>query len=329
MEHYGVTIAGTGSYVPSKILTNHDLAKMVDTSDEWIRTRTGIQERHIAAPDEPCSALGAQAAMRALTAAAVTPDEVDLIVVATFTGDHTFPNTACFVQKRIGAFNAACFSLEAACSGFLYALEVATNMIRSGGYRNVLVIGAEKISSATDWTDRNTCVLFGDGAGAVVLRQAPARKDSVVAAKIGADGRYTELLWTPAGGSAMPVTPEVLEKRLNYIKMEGREVFKLAVNAMVEASQTALRKAGVTIDQVRWFIPHQANQRIIASVGKYLGIAEEKVYVNVHRLGNTSAASIPIALDELVRSGQVERGDYLLLTAFGGGLTWGSVLVRW
>ncbi len=328
-QRYGIKIVGTGSYVPSRVLTNAELEKMVDTTDEWIRTRTGIEERHIAADNEPCSALAEQACLRALEAAGMTPEEVDLIIVATFTADAPLPNTACFVQKRIGATNAVCFSMEAACSGFVYAMTVAAGLLRSGGFRNALVVGSEKISSMVDWTDRNTCVLFGDGAGAVVLKRVDAAHDSLRAFKLGADGRYTDLLQCPAGGSAMPVTPEVLAGHLNTIKMEGREVFKLAVNAMVGASQDVLKQGGVSIDQVRWVIPHQANMRIISSVGKYLGVPDEKVYVNLQRYGNTSAASIPLALDELARSGQIKDGDHLVLTAFGGGLTWGAILLKW
>jgi len=329
MKRHGVTIAGSGSYVPERILTNADLEKMVDTTDEWIRTRTGIEQRHIAAADEPCSAIAAEAAKRALATAGLSAEELDLIIVATFTGDNIFPNTGCYLQKRLGAVNAACFSIEVACSGFLYGLEVGANMVRSGGYRKVLVVGSEKISSVVDWTDRNTCVLFGDGAGAVILQQAPAGHDFLLAAKLGADGRYTDLLHTAAGGSLRPLTPDLVAQHENCIKMEGREIFKLAVNAMCDASRAALEQAGVAADQVRWVIPHQANQRIISSVGKYLGVPEDKVYVNINRYGNTSAASIPLALDELVRSGQVERGDLLLLTAFGGGLTWGAMLIKY
>ena len=329
MNQYGIKIVGTGSYVPAKVLSNADLEKMVETTDEWIRTRTGIEERHIAADDEPCSALAEQAALRALEAAGMQAAEIDLIIVATFTGDKAFPNAGCFLQKRIGAVNAACFAMEAACSGFVYAMTVAAGLLRSGGFRNALLVGAEKISSKVDWADRNTCVLFGDGAGAVVLKRVAAAQDSLRAFKLGADGNYCDLLQCPAGGSAMPLTHELLDQGLQYIKMEGREVFKLAVNAMVGASQDVLTQAGVSIDQVSWVIPHQANLRIISSVGKYLGIPDEKVYINVQRYGNTSAASIPLALDELVRSGQVKDGDYLILTAFGGGLTWGSLLLRW
>ncbi len=329
MSSYGVTIAGTGSYVPARVLTNAELETMVDTTDEWIRTRTGIEERHIGRPDEPCSAIACEAAKRAVDAAKLKPEELDLILVATFTGDNIFPNTGCYLQQRLGAVNAACFAIEVACSGFVYGLEVAANMVRSGGYRQVLVVGAEKISSLVDWSDRNTCVLFGDGAGAVVLQRAPAGQDCLLAVKLGSDGRYTELLHTPAGGSRRPLTPELVAQRANCIKMEGREIFKLAVNAMCDASRAALAQAGVTADQLRWVIPHQANLRIISSVGKYLGVPEHKVYVNINRFGNTSAASIPLALDELVRAGQVQSGDLLLLTAFGGGLTWGAAVLRW
>ncbi|MFA4943554.1 MAG: beta-ketoacyl-ACP synthase III [Lentisphaeria bacterium] len=329
MEHFGIAIAGTGSYVPEKVLTNADLERQVETSDEWIRSRTGIQERHIAAPDEPTSALAAKAGERALAAAGVAAAELDAIIVATFTPDGAIPNTACLVQRRLGANKALCFSMEAACSGFIYGLEVAGNLIRSGGCRNILLVGAEKISSVVDWTDRNTCVLFGDGAGAALLQRADAGHDSLLATQLGADGSYAELLQVPAGGSALPLTAELLAQHMNCIKMEGREVFKLAVNAMVGASQAAMAKAGITHDDLRWVIPHQANLRIISSVGKYLEVPEEKVYVNVHKYGNTSAASIPIALDELVRSGQVRKGDHLLLTAFGAGLTWGAALLKW
>lgn len=329
MQQYGVTIAGTGSYVPEKVLTNADLERMVETTDEWIRTRTGIEERHIAAPDEPCSAIAAEAARRAMDAAGVQPDEIEFIIVATFTGDNIFPNTGCYLQKRLGAFNAAAISVEAACTGFLYGLELAGSLIRAGQYKTILLVGSEKISSIVDWTDRNTCVLFGDGAGAVVLKRTAAAADCLKAVKLGADGRYTELLHTAAGGSLKPLSPEDVASHQNCIKMEGREIFKLAVNAMVEASRNVMEKAGVTHDDIRWVIPHQANLRIISSVGKYLDVPDDKVYVNVNRYGNTSAASIPLALDEVVRSGSVQRGDVLLLTAFGAGLTWGAAVVKW
>lgn len=329
MKRYGVAISGTGSYAPARVLTNHDLEKMVETSDEWIRTRTGIEERHVAAPDEPCSAIGCEAAKRALAAAGLAPDEVELIIVATFTPDQPMPNTACFLQKRLGATKAACFSMEAACSGFVYGLEIAAALIRSGAYANILLVGAEKVTAFVDWTDRNSCVLFGDGSGAVVLKRVAAEHDALLATKLGADGRFTDLLAIPGGGSSHPVNQEMLDQRLQYIHMEGREVFKLAVNAMVDACQDVLKKAGVGLDQVSWLVPHQANVRIISSVGKYLNIPDEKVYINVNKYGNTSAASIPLALDELVQSGKLQPGQYVLLTAFGGGLTWGAALLRW
>ncbi len=329
MERYGITIAGTGSYAPERVLTNHDLEQMVETSDEWIQTRTGIRERHIAGPDQATSDLAAEAARRALENAGVAADDLDLIIVATLSPDNPFPNTACHVQRKLAAPNAACFSLEAACSGFLYALEVGSSMLRGGGYRNALIVGAEKMSTYVDWEDRNTCVLFGDGAGAVVLKRVEADLDSLLACHLGADGRFTDLLHVPAGGSAMPLTAERLDDRLQYIKMNGREIFKLAVNAMVEACGTVLDKAGIGIDQIRWLVPHQANTRIIQAVGKRLNIAEERVFMNLSRYGNTSAATIPLCLDEIARNGQVQSGDYVLLTAFGGGLTWGSLLLRW
>ena len=329
MQRHGAAIAGTGSYVPAKVLTNFDLERMVDTSDEWIRVRTGIRERRIAAPDEPTSAIAYQAAVRALESAGVTPDDLDLIIVATLSPDTVFPNTACHLQKRLETTGCACFSIEAACSGFIYALEVAANMIRSGRYRTTLIVGAEKLSALTDWQDRSTCILFGDGAGAAVLTRVPPAEDSLLAVRLGADGTYTDLLRMPAGGTAMPVTHEALDERLNYIKMAGREVFKLAVNAMVGAAEDVLREAGIAIDAVRWLVPHQANQRIISAVGQRLGIADERVFVNVERFGNTSAATVPMALDEIARSGEIQRGDYVLLVAFGGGLTWAAALLRW
>lgn len=329
MLPFGVQICGTGSYAPARVLTNRELAEMVDTSDEWIQTRTGIRERRIAAPDEPTSALAHHASVKALEAAGVEPEEVQLIIVATLSPDAPFPNTGCYLQQRLGAKNAACFSLEAACSGFLYSLTIAADMIRCGTYENALILGAEKLSAYTDWTDRTTCVLFGDGAGAALLRRVPADQDALLASQLGANGDYTDLLRIPAGGSAAPMTHELVDQRMNFIKMRGREVFKLAVGAMVESSEAVLARAGVCIDDIRWLVPHQANTRIIQAVGKRLNIPEERVYINLDRYGNTSAATIPIALDELVRDGSVRTGDHILMTAFGGGLTWGAALMRW
>jgi 3-oxoacyl-[acyl-carrier-protein] synthase-3 len=329
MEHFGVTIAGTGHYVPERVLTNLDLEKMVDTSDEWIRTRTGICERHIAADDQPTSVLAFEASKRALQAAGLAAEDLDLIIVATLTPDTQFPNTACHLQRRLGAAGAACFSMEAACSGFLYAFETAAGLMSRGRYRHALIVGAEKLTSIVDWTDRNTCVLFGDGAGAMVLSQCPEEQSCLVASSLGSDGNYSDLLHVPGGGTAMPMTQEVLEQGQNFLKMNGREIFKLAVNAMVTSSQDVMSESQIGIDQVRWLVPHQANTRIILAVGKRLGIPEERVYMNLERYGNTSAATLPICLDEIARGGKVQSGDYLLLTAFGGGLTWGGLLVRW
>jgi 3-oxoacyl-[acyl-carrier-protein] synthase-3 len=329
MSLYGVAIAGTGSYVPDRVLTNQDLEQMVDTTDEWIRTRTGIRERRIAADNQPTSVLAFEAAARALQAADMTVNDLDLIIVATISPDHQFPNTACYVQKQLRAENATCFSLEAACSGFVYSLQVGASLIRAGLYKNALIIGAEKLSSVVDWTDRNTCVLFGDGAGAMILSRTEPEKDALLASRLGSDGTYTDLLYVPAGGSAMPTTPETLKNRLGFLNMNGREVFKLAVNAMVNAANDVLAETGISADDIRWLVPHQANDRIIQAVGKRLNIENGRVFVNLDKYGNTSAATVPIAIDEIARGGQINPGEYLLMVAFGGGLTWGAALIRW
>ncbi len=329
MKQFGATIVGTGSYTPERILTNHDLEQMVDTSDEWIQARTGIRERHIAAPQQATSDLAFEAAKSALAQAGCRADDIDLIIVATISPDRPFPNTACFLQKKLGADQAACFSLEAACSGFVYALQVAASLIRTGAHRRALVVGAEKISMFVDWQDRNTCVLFGDGAGAVVLEATTPESDIFLAANMGADGSYAELLTVPAGGSQMPPSRQAIEAKKQYLKMEGREVFKLAVNAMVESAKSVMREAGLESSQLRWLIPHQANTRIIQAVGKRLAVPEANVFMNLDKYGNTSAATIPICLDQLNRGGHLTRGDYVLMVAFGGGLTWGASLLRW
>ncbi len=329
MALHGVRIAGTGGYVPDRVLTNHDLEKMVDTSDEWIVTRTGIRERRIAAPDQATSDMAAEAARRALDNAGASPEDVELIVVATLSADHYFPNTACYVQKKIGARTVPSFSLEAAGCGFLYGLDAAVNMVRAGGYGNALVIGAEKLSMHVNWEDRATCVLFGDGAGAVFLERTTPEKDAYLGSCLGADGTYTDLLIVPAGGSAQPITHQLLDEKKNTIHMMGRETFKLAVNAMVNAARTALKNAGVGIEEIRWLVPHQANQRIISAVGQRLGIPAEQVYVNLDRYGNTSAASIPLALGEIAAAGKIAPGDKLLFVAFGGGLTWAASVIEW
>ncbi len=329
MPLHGVKIIGTGSCLPEKILTNHDLEKLVETSDEWITERTGIKERRVSAIDEPTSMLAEKAARRAMEMAEVTADELDLIICATMTPDTRMPNMGCQVQARLGAKGCPAFSIEVACSGFLYALKIASDMIRCGTFRTVLVVAAEELSKVTDWTDRNTCVLFGDGAGAVVLRQVPAAQTTIISSTIGADGRHVDLLIIPAGGTRMPLTTELLEQHMDCIKMSGKEVFKLAVENMLGSCQRVLKEAGLTVNDLRWLVPHQANTRIIQAIGKRLEIADEKVFVNLDKYGNTSAATIPIALDEIVRSGRLQHGDNVLLTAFGGGLTWGAMILRW
>lgn len=325
------SIIGTGSYMPEKILTNEDLSKIVDTSDDWITSRTGIKERRIAGENEATSDIASEAARRAMQSAGVTSEEIDLIVVATVTPDMAFPSTACFVQKKIGASNAVCFDISAACSGFLYALQVARHFLNAGSRNTALVIGAEKLSTLVNWQDRNTCVLFGDGGGAVVIRasdeeNAPGRVLSTV---MGSDGNLVDLLKVPGGGSACPITPENITSRPNTIHMEGRETFKHAVTRMCQASEKALETAGLTKADISLVIPHQANARIISAIADRLGLSEDKVFMNLDKYGNTSAATIPVALDEANRQGMLKRGDIILLVAFGGGFTWASSVVRW
>lgn len=322
------SIAGVGSYVPARTLTNADLEKMVSTSDEWITTRTGIKERHIAAKDEFTSDLGTKAALRAMTQAGITAEEIDLIVVATITPDMPFPSTAALIQRKIGAHRAAAFDLEAACSGFIYALEVAQQFIMSRTYDTVLVVGAEKLSSIVDWQDRNTCVLFGDGAGAAVLRNRP-NAHGLLTAVMGSDGRKADLLFMAGGGSRCPATQESVAARMHYLRMEGKETFKNAVQAMQTAAQEALRRCEIDISRIKLIIPHQANVRIIEAVRDRLGARPDQLFINLHKFGNTSAASVAIALDEAVQSGRVQPGDLLLLVVFGAGLTWGAAVIEW
>lgn len=326
------SIIGTGSYMPEKILTNDDISKIVETSDEWIASRTGIRERRIAAEDQATSDLASEAARRAMTAAGVKPEEIDLIVVATVTPDMFFPSTACFVQKKIGASNAVCFDISAACSGFLYALQIARHFLNAGTRTTALVIGAEKLSTLINWQDRNTCVLFGDGAGAVVIRAEATGKDApgrVLSTIMGSDGSLTDVLKVPGGGSACPITPDNAASRPNTIHMEGRETFKHAVTRMCQASEQALEAAGLTTADIDMVIPHQANARIISAIADRLGLPMEKTFMNLDKYGNTSAATIPVALDEAHRQGKIKRGDVVLLVAFGGGFTWASSVVRW
>jgi len=326
-----IRIAGTGSYVPERILSNADLEKMVETSDEWIRTRTGIEERHIASAEQATSDLAYEACRKALDMAGIEGRDVDAIIVGTITPDYVFPSTGCLLQHRLGAEGAFSFDLEAACSGLLYSLEVAYSLMKThpSKYKHVLVCGAEKLSCVTDWTNRNTCVLFGDGAGAVLLENnGDDGDDFLVSSDLHADGGYGEILKMPAGGSRMPATKETVEAHAHFIHMEGKEVFKLAVNGMVGAGKKVLEEAGVSPDDVKLVIPHQANSRIIHAVAPRLGVPDERVYLNINRYGNTSAASIGICLDEAVRTNRIGKGDYVLLTGFGGGLTWGAILLK-
>src|SRR5213595_2914469 len=323
-----VSIVGTGSYVPEKILTNSDLSRIVDTSDDWITTRTGIKERRIAAKDEMTSDMAAKAALKAIEQAQVSPEEIDLVLVATATPDMIFPATACFVQKKIGAKNAACLDVSAACAGFLFGIEIAQQFITSHTHDTVLVIGAEKLTSITNWTDRNTCVLFGDGAGAAVL-QHRGRAHGVISAHIGSDGQFTDILFMPGGGSRCPITRDNVDMNLATIHMTGKEVYKQAVTAMVKASRKALADAGLTAADIVCVIPHQANLRIIEAIADRLGISRDKMFVSLDKYGNTSAAAVAIALDEANRTGRIKHGDYVLMVVFGGGLTWASTIIEW
>ena len=306
------SIVGVGSYVPERRLTNADLEEMVETSDEWITTRTGIKERRIASDDQFTSDLATEAARKAMSKAGVTGGDIDLVIVATITPDMPFPSTACLVQHNIGAVNAAAFDLEAACSGFIYALEIAQQFIMSRTYETVLVIGAEKLSSIIDWKDRNTCVLFGDGAGAAVL-QNREQSHGLLTACMGADGGKAGLLSMPGGGSRCPATSDSLDNRLHYLRMDGKETYKSAVTAMHRAALKALERCQLDITQIKCIIPHQANLRIISAVGDRLGAKKEQVYINVDKFGNTSAASVAIALDQAVENGVIERGDLILM----------------
>jgi 3-oxoacyl-[acyl-carrier-protein] synthase-3 len=301
---------------------------MVDTSDEWIRTRTGIVERRIASDHETTSDMAAKAAEAAMAQANVTAGDIDLIIIATVTPDMNFPATACWVQKKIGAGNAACFDISAACSGFLYGIEIAQQFISTHVYNTVLVAGADKLSAITDWSDRNTCVLFGDGAGAAILRY---REDShgIITTYMGSDGAFTDILLMPGGGTKCPITPKNVDQRLNTIKMAGKEVYKQAVTAMLNAANRALKDAGLNYDDIACVIPHQANIRIIEAIAERMALPMDKFYVNLDRFGNTSAAAVAIALDEAHRTGRIKIGDYILLVVFGGGLTWASSVVQW
>lgn len=322
------SIVGTGSYVPEKILTNSDLERLVDTSNDWITTRTGIRERRIAEPGQFTSDLGAKAAIKAMEKAGVTSEQVDLIILATITPDMPFPATACLVQQKIGARRAAAFDLEAACSGFIYGLEIGHQFIMSHTYETVLVIGAEKLTSIVNWKDRNTCVLFGDGAGAVVLQHRHGA-NGILTTCMGADGGKADLLSMPGGGSRHPATPESVAADLHYLRMDGKETFKNAVNAMCLAAKECLYRCHLDVSQIKCIIPHQANHRIVEAVRERLEAKPEQVFINLDRYGNTSAASVAIALNEAAEAGRLQPGDLVLLVVFGAGLTWGAALVQW
>ncbi len=321
-------IIGTGSAIPEIRVTNHDLEKIVDTNDEWIQSRTGISSRYFAAPETNTSDLSARAAQKALEAAGVKAEDIDLIIVATITPDMGLPSTACMVQDLIGATKASAFDLTAACSGFVYGMAVADQFISSGFYNHVLVIGAETLSRILDMSDRNTCVLFGDGAGAVVM-SASDSDQGLLSFQLGADGTGGKYLYLPGGGAKVPASHESVDQRLHYIKMEGSDVFKFAVRAMESSSVTAIEKAGLSISDVNYMVPHQANIRIIQAAAKKLRLPMEKVQVNLNEYGNMSAASIPVALDEAVRENKIKKDDNVVMVGFGGGLTWASCVMKW
>ena len=322
-----VGIVGVGEYLPQKVLTNSDLEKMVDTTDEWIVTRTGIKERRLASASEATSDLAIKAAREALKDAKLDPQDLDLIIVATVTGDMPFPSTASIVQNALAASHAAAFDISAACAGFVYALSIANQFISCGTYKNALIIGAEKLSAVTDWKDRNTCVLLGDGAGACIVSEV--NSGGILSTYLGCDGSNMELLNMPAGGSRLPASKETLDNRMHFLKMKGNELFKIAVKRMTMAAEKVLEQAGLTFRDVDLIVPHQANSRIIMVVAKKLGIPEDKIYLNIEKYGNMSSASTVTALVEAVKEGRIKRGDIILLDAFGAGLVWGASIIKW
>ncbi len=326
---FPVCIAGTGSYVPARILTNAELAARVDTSDEWILTRTGIKERRIAADDEFTSHMSTHAARKALESAGLAAGDLELIIIATITPDTPTPATACYVQQNLGASRAVAFDISAACSGFLYAMKIAKRLISSGAFKNALIIGAEKLSAITNWEDRSTCVLFGDGAGAAVLRRAEPGEGAILATEMGTDGNLTHLLKIPGGGTACPITAANVNDHLVTLNMLGKEVFKHAVTRMKEAAEIVIERAGLKGEDIACVIPHQANRRIIDAIADRLSVPNERVFVNLEKYGNTSAAAIAIALDEANRTGAFKRGEHIVLVVFGAGLTWAAAAIRW
>ena len=325
---YKASITGVGSFLPEKVLTNDDLSEMLDTTDEWITKRTGIRERRIVENEVAASDLAVEASLRALDNANVLPAEVDLIITSTITPDCLFPSTSCYIQEKIGARNAGAFDLLAACSGFVYALSVAKSFVASGAMKTVLVVGAECMSKITDYTDRSTCILFGDGAGAVVVQQGNGGRE-IVTTHLGSDGSQSELLTLPAGGSKLPASHETVESRSHYLKLRGKEVFKQAIVNMVEVITKAATVNDMQIEDIDMVIPHQSNIRIIEAAMEKLGLPMEKAFINISKYGNTSSASIPIAIDEIDKGQMLKLGDTAVLVAFGGGLTWGSSVIKW
>ncbi|WFA10299.1 beta-ketoacyl-ACP synthase III [Tissierella sp. Yu-01] len=328
MKNISVGISGIGSYVPDRVLTNYNLAQMVETNNEWIVERTGIEQRRIADTNQTASDLATQAAIKALEDANTTPEEIDLIIVATATPDHTFPSTASLVQAKLNATKAAAFDMSVGCTGFVYGIATGANFISSGMYKKVLVIGSEVLSKIVNWEDRNTCVLFGDGAGAVVL-EACEDGYGILSCELGSDGKEGNVLIVPAGGSKLPASEDTVKDKLHSIQMEGREVFKFAVRIMEKASLVAIEKANLELEDLDFLVPHQANIRIIDSALKKLKLSRDKACINLNKYGNMSSASIPVALDEAVKDGRVRKGDNLVLVAFGAGLTWGSLVIKW
>lgn len=325
---YTASITGIGSFLPKKVLTNDDLTKMLDTTDEWITKRTGIKERRIVENGATASDLAIEASLRALDDANVLPSEVDLIVAATITPDCLVPSTACFLQDKIGASNAGAFDILAACAGFVYALSIAKSFVASGAMKTVLVVGTECLSKITDYTDRSTCILFGDGAGAVIVQRGNGRRE-IITTHLGSDGSQAELLMLPAGGSKLPTSHETIESRSHYIRLKGKELFKVAINNMVDVITKTVAENNMKLEDIDLIIPHQSNIRIIEAAMDRLKLPRKKAYINIDRFGNTSSASIPIAIDEIDKGGMLNPGDSVLLVAFGGGLTWSSSIIKW
>lgn len=327
-QNLRASITGVGSYLPSKVLTNYDLEKMVDTSDDWIIQRTGIKERRIVENGQITSDLATQASLLAMKDAGISPNDLDMIITSTITPDHIFPSTSCYIQQKIGANRASAFDILAACAGFIYALSIGQSFVNSGAMETVLVVGAECLSKITDYTDRTTCVLFGDGAGAVVIQKSSSQHE-ILSTNLAADGSQADILIMPGGGAKNPASLESVQQRTHYIQFRGKEVFKLAINNITNMILETVNKNGLSLEDIDLIIPHQSNLRIIEATMEKLGLPMEKAFVNIDRYGNTSSASIPIAIDEARKEGCLSKGDIVMLVAFGGGLTWGSSIIKW